>query len=178
MKKNTDIVIGLQWGDEGKGKIVDLLLNKNKYDLVIRANGGNNAGHSIKIGNNEFVVHALPSGMLQNTINIIGPGCVVNAKAVVEELNSLKNFIKGKLVISDKVPLVLKRHIEADKQQELIKGSNSIGTTLRGIGPAYADLKNRNTVFAGDLLNIEKTIERFSYLKSEEKETLQTIYFI
>lgn len=173
MKKNTDIVIGLQWGDEGKGKIVDLLLNKNKYDLVIRANGGNNAGHSIKIGNNEFVVHALPSGMLQNTINIIGPGCVVNAKAVVEELNSLKNFIKGKLVISDKVPLVLKRHIEADKQQELIKGSNSIGTTLRGIGPAYADLKNRNTVFAGDLLNIEKTIERFSYLKSEEKESLR-----
>ena len=173
MKKNTDIVIGLQWGDEGKGKIVDLLLNKNKYDLVIRANGGNNAGHSIKVGNNEFAVHALPSGMLQDTINIIGPGCVVNAKAIVEELNSLKEFLKGTLVISDRAPLVLKRHIEEDKQQELMKGSNSIGTTLRGIGPAYADLKNRNTVFAGDLKNIEKTMERFNYLDPKEKESLR-----
>jgi len=173
MKKNTDLVIGLQWGDEGKGKIVDLLLSKNKYDIVIRANGGNNAGHSIKVGDNEFAVHSLPSGMLQDTVNIIGPGCVVNPEAIIEEIKSLGSFLKGTLIISDKCPLILRKHIEEDKAQEILKGVNSIGTTLKGIGPAYADLKNRTAVFAGDLNNIEKAMLKFQYLNEKEISQLR-----
>lgn len=169
MKKNTDIVIGLQWGDEGKGKIVDLLLSKNKYDLVIRANGGNNAGHSIKVGEKEFAVHSLPSGMLQDCVNIIGPGCVVNANAIKAELASLGEYAKGTLVIADNTPLILKKHIREDIEKESLRKNHSIGTTLKGIGPAYAALKNREAIFAGDLLDIDKTIEKFSYLPDRDK---------
>jgi len=173
MQKNTDIVIGLQWGDEGKGKIVDLLLSQNNYDVVIRANGGNNAGHSIKINGKEFAVHSLPSGMFQKTINIIGPGCVVNANAIIKEISTLGNYIQGELIISDKCPLILKKHIDLDKQQEKEKGSSSIGTTLKGIGPAYADLKYRTAIFAGDLLDLDNLKNRFSYLTDIEYKNLE-----
>ena len=173
MQKNTDIVIGLQWGDEGKGKIVDLLVSKKKYDIVIRANGGNNAGHSISSNGQTFAVHALPSGIFQKCKNIIGPGCVVNPKAVYEELSGLKEYIKGELIISDRAPLVLQKHIDEDKEVEEKKGKNSIGTTLRGIGPAYASLKNRTALFAGDLLNIKEAMKRFEFLSVEEQDDLK-----
>jgi len=171
--KNTDVVIGLQLGDEGKGKIVDLLVSKNNYDVVIRANGGNNAGHSISANGKTFAVHAVPSGIFQKCKNIIGPGCVVSPKAVVKELNSLAEYVKGELIISDRTPLVLQKHIDEDIKMEKKKGKNSIGTTLRGIGPAYASLKNRTALFAGDLLNIDKAMKRFTFLSKKEQEELR-----
>ncbi len=171
--KNTDVVIGLQWGDEGKGKIVDLLVSKNNYNVVIRANGGNNAGHSISANGKTFAVHAIPSGIFQKCKNIIGPGCVVNPKAVVKELNSIREYVKGELIISDRAPLVLQKHIDEDMETEDKKGKNSIGTTLRGIGPAYAALKNRTALFAGDLLNIDKAMKRFTFLPKAEQQSLK-----
>jgi len=171
--KNTDIVIGLQWGDEGKGKIVDLLVSKNNYDVVIRGNGGNNAGHSISANGKTFAVHAIPSGIFQKCVNIIGPGCVVNPKAVVKELENLGKYVVGELIISDRAPLVLQKHIDEDKEMEIKKGKNSIGTTLRGIGPAYASLKNRTALFAGDLLNIKEAMKRFDFLPKKERKALK-----
>jgi len=170
--KKIDLVVGLQWGDEGKGKIVDLLISRNKYDVVMRGNGGNNAGHSISFNDKTFSVHSLPSGILQECINIIGPGCVVNPKAIVSELDNLGDYVSGELVISDRCPLILEKHIIEDKKLEDKKAHNSVGTTLKGIGPAYAALKNRTAVFAGDLLDIEKTLKRFDFLETEEKESL------
>jgi len=171
--KTTDIVIGLQWGDEGKGKIVDLLVSKNNYDIVIRGNGGNNAGHSISSNGKTFAVHSLPSGIFQKCKNIIGPGCVVNPEAVNEEMKNLKEHIQGELIISDRTPLVLKKHILEDQEVEKKKGKNSIGTTLRGIGPAYASLKNRTALFAGDLLNIKDAMKRFEFLSKDEQKELK-----
>ena len=170
---NVDVVVGLQWGDEGKGKIVDLLVSENNYDIVIRGNGGNNAGHSISANGKTYAVHAIPSGIFQDCVNIIGPGCVVNPVAINEELTKLKDNVKGKLVISDRAPLVLSKHIKEDNELEDKKGSNSIGTTLRGIGPAYASLKNRTALFAGDLLDIEKALTRFTFLSKKEQKELR-----
>ena len=171
--KTTDIVIGLQWGDEGKGKIVDLLVSKNNYDIVIRGNGGDNAGHSISSNGKTFSVHSLPSGIFQKCKNIIGPGCVVNPKSVDKELKKLKEHIKGELIISDRTPLILQKHIDEDREMEEKKGKNSIGTTLRGIGPAYASLKNRTALFAGDLLNIDEAMKRFEFLSKKEQKELK-----
>jgi len=175
----TDIVIGLQWGDEGKGKIVDMIAQN--YNAIIRANGGNNAGHSISIGNKEYAVHILPSGVLQkNKLNIIAPGCVVNPQAVVEEIETLKEDFVGNLLISNRCPLILKQHIIQDIENEKKLANNSIGTTLKGIGPSYASLKNRDVVFAGDLLNINKALLRFSHLDknilSNLKNELEVAY--
>ena len=171
--KKADIVIGLQWGDEGKGKIVDLLVSKNNYDVVIRGNGGNNARHLISSNGKTFELHSLPSGIFQKCKNIIGPGCVVNPKAVTKELDDLKEYIKGELIISDRTPLILKKHIDEDIEAERKKGKNSIGTTLRGIGPAYASLKNRTAIFTGDLLNIDEAMKRFEFLPKEEQQELK-----
>lgn len=167
----ADIIIGMQWGDEGKGKIVDLMAHQ--YDAVVRANGGNNAGHSIAIGDKSFAVHALPSGVLQeDKINIIGSGCVVNPNAVVKEIQKLGEDFKGKLYISNRAPIVLNKYIEEDKEREERKGSNAIGTTLRGIGPTYAGLKNREAFLVGDLLDIEKALNKYT-LSDDEKSSLR-----
>lgn len=163
----ADIIVGMQWGDEGKGKIVDLMAEK--YEAVVRANGGNNAGHSISVGNKSFAVHALPSGVLQkDKVNIIGAGCVVNPNAVIQEINKLGEDFKGKLFISNRSPLVLKKYIEEDKEREQKKGDCAIGTTLRGIGPTYAALKNREVFLVGDLLDIETALKKYNLTEDEE----------
>jgi len=163
----ADVVVGLQWGDEGKGKIVDIIAPT--YDAVIRANGGNNAGHSISANGKEYAVHILPSGVLQkDKLNIIASGCVVDPNAVIKEIETLGEDFKGNLLISERCPLILKQHIEKDKDLESKKGDNAIGTTLKGIGPAYAALKNRTVIFAGDLLDIENALKRFAYLEEQE----------
>lgn len=157
----ADVIVGMQWGDEGKGKIVDLIADN--YKAVVRANGGNNAGHSISVNGKNFAVHSLPSGVLQEgIINLIGAGCVVNPKAIVQEINKLGEDFKGTLKISDRCPLVLSKYIEEDIRKEKEKGDKSIGTTLRGIGPTYAGLKNREAFLVGDLLNIERALDRYS----------------
>ena len=130
-------VIGMEWGDEGKGKIIDFLAEK--ADVVARFNGGNNAGHTIEVGNNKLVVHLVPSGVMhKNKLKIIGNGLVVDPKVLV---NEIKNLEKSKiqitpenLVISDNAHVILPNHIEEDK-----KIGGKIGTTARGIGPAYTD---------------------------------------
>src|SRR3989344_2473465 len=130
-------VIGMEWGDEGKGKIIDFLAEK--ADVVARFNGGNNAGHTIEVGNNKLVVHLVPSGvMYKDKIKIIGNGLVVDPKVLIGEIKNLeKNRIKitpENLVVSENAHVILPRHIEEDKR---IGGK--IGTTARGIGPAYTD---------------------------------------
>ncbi len=130
-------VIGMEWGDEGKGKIIDFLADK--ADVVARFNGGNNAGHTIEVGNNKLVVHLVPSGvMYENKLKIIGNGLVVDPKVLVYEIKNLeKNKIQispENLVVSENVHVILPRHIEEDK-----KIGGKIGTTARGIGPAYTD---------------------------------------
>lgn len=172
MSIQADVVVGLQWGDEGKGKIVDIIAPN--YDAIIRANGGDNAGHSISANGKEYAVHILPSGVLQkDKLNIISAGCVVNPISVVKEIKTLGEDFVGNLLISERCPLILQQHIQKDKDLEAKKGDNAIGTTLKGIGPAYAALKNRTAVFAGDLLNIDGAMTRFTYLEVEEQEALK-----
>ncbi len=130
-------VIGIEWGDEGKGKIVDFLAQK--ADFVARFNGGNNAGHTIEVGNEKIVLHLVPSGVLnKNTINVIGNGLVVDPKTLLSEIGMLeKAGIKANqnnLVVSDNAHVILPYHIEEDR-----KAGGKIGTTARGIGPAYTD---------------------------------------
>src|SRR3989338_28885 len=130
-------VIGMEWGDEGKGKIIDFLAEK--ADVVARFNGGNNAGHTIEVGDNKLVVHIVPSGvMYKNKLKVIGNGLVVNPKVLVQEIKKLgKNKIQiapENLVVSENAHIILPYHIEEDK-----RGGGKIGTTARGIGPAYTE---------------------------------------
>ena len=152
----VDLIVGLQWGDEGKGKIVDLVA-KN-YDIVIRSQGGHNAGHTVVVDGKKYALHLLPSGVLnKNAVNIIANGVVVYPKQLIKEIKNFKNL---KLLISDKAHMILKHHIEIDEAREKLRGKNAIGTTKRGIGPAYADKVTRIGVRMGDLLDIDKLLEK------------------
>lgn len=154
----VDLIVGLQWGDEGKGKIVDLVA-KN-YDIVIRSQGGHNAGHTVVVDGKKYALHLLPSGVLnKNAVNIIANGVVVYPKQLIKEI---KNFKDLKLLISDKAHMILKHHIEIDEAREKLRGKNAIGTTKRGIGPAYADKVTRIGVRMGDLLDIDKLLEKLN----------------
>jgi len=154
-----DLIVGLQWGDEGKGKIVDLVA-KN-YDIVIRSQGGHNAGHTVVVDGKKYALHLLPSGVLnKNAINVIGNGVVVYPPQLIKELNNFTEDIKNKLLISDKAHMILAHHIAIDQAREKLRGKNAIGTTGRGIGPAYADKIARVGVRMGELKNIEKLLEK------------------
>ncbi len=149
-------VIGAQWGDEGKGKIVDWL--SNKADIVVRFQGGNNAGHTIVIKKKKIALSLLPSGVLRKgKVAIIGNGVVVNPYALISEIKKIKQSgiaINSKnLVISENVTLILKLHRQIDQLREERKGVNKIGTTGRGIGPAYEDKIGRRAIRLGDLKN-------------------------
>ena len=135
MVEYVDICVGLAWGDEGKGKIVSHL-TKN-YDYVCRWNGGDNAGHTIYVDNKKYSTHLIPSGVFHGIKSIIGPGCVVNIKSFLNEINYLKNngFNTNLIKISSKAHIVSDEHIYEDKE----KYKNKIGTTARGIGPCYTD---------------------------------------
>ncbi len=149
-------VIGAQWGDEGKGKIVDWL--SSRADIVVRFQGGNNAGHTIVINKKKISLSLLPSGVLRkNKIAIIGNGVVVNASALIQEINKItKSGIKistKNLIISENACLILNLHKKIDQLRENIKGKNKIGTTGRGIGPAYEDKVGRRAIKIHDLKN-------------------------
>ncbi|MBI9009266.1 MAG: adenylosuccinate synthase [Tenericutes bacterium] len=153
------VVVGTQWGDEGKGKITDYLATK--ADVVVRSQGGNNAGHTILFNNKKYALHLIPSGIFNpNIVNIMANGMVINPKALLVELEMLKN--KGitdfKLFISNRAHVVMPYHIELDEVYEKLKGENKVGTTKRGIGPAYADKVNRIGIRIVDLLN-KKTLK-------------------
>jgi adenylosuccinate synthase len=158
----VDLIVGLQWGDEGKGKIVDLVA-KN-YDIVIRSQGGHNAGHTVVVDGKKYALHLLPSGVLNpNATNVIGNGVVVYPPQLIKEIKNFDHNIKEKLLISDKAHMILDHHIAIDKAREKLRGKNAIGTTGRGIGPAYADKIARVGVRMGELKNIPKLLEKLTH---------------
>ncbi|MEA3352260.1 MAG: adenylosuccinate synthase [Campylobacterota bacterium] len=150
----ADVIVGIQWGDEGKGKIVDKLAQE--YDMVCRSQGGHNAGHTIWVDGVRYALHLIPSGILNpKAINVIGNGVVVNPESIIKEMEQFEN-LEGRLFISDKAHLNLPYHSLIDQAREKLKGDNAIGTTGKGIGPAYADKINRIGQRAEALLNPEK----------------------
>ncbi|MEI6312468.1 MAG: adenylosuccinate synthase [Bacteroidota bacterium] len=164
----VDVLLGLQWGDEGKGKIVDVLANQ--YDMVARFQGGPNAGHTLVIGGKKMVLHTIPSGVFHDRpINLIGNGVVINPvtlKAEIENLESVGIQIKKQLYISKKASLILPTHKILDAASEAQKGSSKIGSTLRGIGPTYMDKTGRNGIRVGDILSADF---KSTYSKLKEK---------
>lgn len=149
----ADLIVGIQWGDEGKGKIVDML--SQNYDLVCRSGGGHNAGHTIWVNGVKYALHLVPSGILHpNIINIIGNGVVVNPEVLIKEMAQFEN-LKGRFYISDRAHLNLAYHSLIDQAKERLKGDKAIGTTGKGIGPAYADKISRTGHRVGELLDPE-----------------------
>lgn len=163
----ADLIVGVQWGDEGKGKIVDML--SENYDYVCRTGGGHNAGHTIILNGEKYALHLVPSGVLhKNIINIIGNGVVVNPDALITEMAQF-DHLEGRLFISDRAHLNLGYHSLLDKAQENLSGTSAIGTTGKGIGPAYADKISRVGHRVGELLNPEKlSIDLFNYFNSHK----------
>src|SRR5216110_2174627 len=163
------ILVGAQWGDEGKGKIIDVLTEE--ADVVVRTQGGNNAGHTVHIKGQKYVLHLVPSGILRKGKKcVIGNGVVVDPIGLVSEIEGLRKLgIKpeGNLFLSETAHLVFPYHRELDTQRELLKGKNKIGTTKRGIGPAYGDKAARTGLRVIDLVNA-KRFER--QLKAKIKE--------
>lgn len=149
----VDVLLGLQWGDEGKGKIVDVLTPK--YDIIARFQGGPNAGHTLEFEGLKHVLHTIPSGIFhENVINLIGNGVVIDPVVFQKELEKLAPFkinIKERLVLSKKAHLILPSHRLLDAASETAKGKNKIGSTLKGIGPTYMDKTGRNGLRVGDI---------------------------
>ncbi|MXO33666.1 adenylosuccinate synthase [Apibacter sp. B3889] len=163
---STYVVVGLQWGDEGKGKITDVLAEKSDY--VVRYQGGNNAGHTVYVGEDKFVLHLLPSGVLQCKGKcIIGNGVVVNPEAFFNEIEQIekRGLNTDHVFISSRAHIIMPYHILLDTYREEFAGSSQIGTTKRGIGPCYEDKISRTGIRAIDLLNPE-------VLKTKIKENL------
>ena len=155
------VVIGAQWGDEGKGKITDYLAEN--ADVVVRYQGGNNAGHTVETDDEQYKLHLIPSGILyKNTINIIGDGVVIDPQALFEEINYLKD--KGvsvhNLIISDRAHIIMPYHKVIDSLSERDRGKSDIGTTGKGIGPCYTDKFERSGIRVCDLLKKDVFIER------------------
>ncbi len=153
----VDVVLGLQWGDEGKGKVVDVLTPA--YKVVCRFQGGPNAGHSLHFGSESFVLHTVPSGIFrQGVMNIIGNGVVIDPVILMEEIKQIEAIssdITNSLIISKRAQLILPTHRMLDAASEAAKGKSKIGSTLKGIGPAYMDKTGRNGLRVGDLLSPE-----------------------
>jgi len=153
MKGKVDVLLGTSFGDEGKGKIVDYLTPQ--YDIVCRFQGGNNAGHTICFNGEKYVLHLIPSGIFNdNCINIIGNGVVIDPIELLKEIKMLENQgidVKSRLYISKKAHLILPSHKLLDKASEESKGESKIGSTLKGIGPAYTDKVSRNGIRVGDI---------------------------
>jgi adenylosuccinate synthase len=152
---SNTILVGAQWGDEGKGKIIDVLTEQ--ADVVVRTQGGNNAGHTVFLGKQKYVLHLIPSGILRKDKTcVIGNGVVIDPVGLVQEIDGLlklKVNVDGNLFISETAHLVLPYHRELDEQREILKGKNKIGTTKRGIGPAYGDKAARTGLRMIDLVN-------------------------
>src|ERR1700744_4935737 len=169
------ILVGAQWGDEGKGKIIDVLTEE--ADVVVRTQGGNNAGHTVFVGPQKYVLHLIPSGILRKGKTcVIGNGVVVDPVSLVTEIDGLlkmKVNVNGNLFISETAHLVLPYHRELDSQRELLKGKNKIGTTKRGIGPAYGDKAARTGLRMIDLINPERFETQLKFKIKENNEVLK-----
>ena len=172
-------VVGLQWGDEGKGKVVDILAEK--ADIVVRYNGGANAGHTVTVGDSRFALHLLPSGSVRpNTICVIANGVVVDPQVLLEEIETLarKNIaLKGRLFISENAHLVLDYHKREDQLSEESLGKNKLGTTVRGIGPCYADKVGRNhAVRVADLRDPEALRAKLQTIVEHKNKIFAAVY--
>jgi len=149
------ILVGTQWGDEGKGKIIDMITQD--VDYVVRFQGGNNAGHTVVVDGRQFILHLVPSGILhEDKICVIGNGVVVDPEVLIEEIKSLKKKgikVDTNLLISDQAHIIFPYHKMMDKLREAQKGKGKIGTTGRGIGPCYTDKASRCGIRLADLFN-------------------------
>ena len=173
----VDVLLGLQWGDEGKGKIVDVLTPK--YDLVCRFQGGPNAGHTLEFDGQKYVLRSIPSGIFQgNKVNVIGNGVVLDPalfKAEVDQLMASGHPLTERLLISRKAHLILPTHRLLDAANEASKGAGKIGTTGKGIGPTYTDKVSRNGLRVGDIeLNFEA---KYAEAKAKHETLLKQANF-
>jgi adenylosuccinate synthase len=177
MAKNV-VVLGTQWGDEGKGKIVDLLTDKASY--VVRYQGGHNAGHTLVIDGEKTVLHLIPSGILRANVKcVIGNGVVLSPEAFLKEMTMLEQRgvpVKERLLVSEACPLILPFHVALDVAREAARGDKKIGTTGRGIGPAYEDKVARRGLRIGDLFNPELFAEKLKVLMELHNFTLTQYY--
>jgi adenylosuccinate synthase len=180
----VDVLLGLQWGDEGKGKLVDFITPN--YDIIARFQGGANAGHTLIFDDKKYVLHLIPSGIFRdNCINIIGSGVVIDPIALVDEIKTLENIgvdVRSKLKISNKAHLILPTHRVLDKVSELDKGEAKIGSTLKGIGPTYMDKTGRNGIRIGDISGDLKTKynslkEKHYLIMDRHLKVLQELYY-
>jgi adenylosuccinate synthase len=173
-----DVLLGLQWGDEGKGKIVDVLASK--YNVIARFQGGPNAGHSLEFNDIKHVLHTIPSGVFRaDTINIIGNGVVIDPVIFMEEINELKEMnidITKNLYISKRAHLILPSHRILDAASEAAKGKTKIGSTLKGIGPTYMDKTGRNGLRIGDIIN-PGFKEKYTFLTNKHKDLINQYKF-
>ena len=173
----TSMVIGTQWGDEGKGKIVDYLAEQ--ADVVVRSQGGNNAGHTVVVDDVAFALRLLPSGILyDNKINVVGTGTVIDPKVILAEIENLESQGKSAktLQISNRAHVILPYHNRLDEAEEASKGALSIGTTKNGIGPCYADKVNRIGIRICDLMNEEVFKEKLAYNVKIKNRILRDVY--
>lgn len=171
------VVVGTQWGDEGKGKITDFL--SADAEVIARYQGGDNAGHTIVIDDKKFKLHLIPSGIFfKEKISVIGNGVVVNPKSLVNELDYLhkEGITTDNLRISDRAHVILPYHIKLDQLQEDAKGDNKIGTTIKGIGPAYMDKAARVGIRIADLLDKDVFAERLKINLAEKNKLFNKIY--
>ena len=168
-------VIGTQWGDEGKGKMIDFL--GKRLDYVIRFHGGNNAGHTIVVGDKKYIFHLLPSGAVSGANCIIGPGVVIDPEVLLEELAILReNGVDLNIFISEKAHLILPYHVKLDALMEGDRGDLKIGTTRRGIGPCYTDKVTRSGIRAIDLLDFDRFKEKLKRNLQEKNLLFEKIY--
>ena len=173
------VILGLQWGDEGKGKIVDYFAPN--YDVVARFQGGPNAGHTLYVDGKKVVLHQIPSGIFhQHTTNIIGNGVVLDPVTLKKECDIVASFgidVRKNLFISERTNIIVPTHRALDKASELQKGESKIGSTLKGIGPAYMDKTGRNAIRTGDLLDKHFT-SQYIKLRLKHQKLLDNFHFI
>ncbi|MBK7291224.1 MAG: adenylosuccinate synthase [Chitinophagaceae bacterium] len=174
----VDVILGLQWGDEGKGKIVDFFAKD--YDVVARFQGGPNAGHTLYVNDKKVVLHQIPSGVFhQGIINLIGNGVVLDPITLKKECDTVASFgvdLKKNLFIAERTHLIIPTHRALDKAAELAKGNEKIGSTLKGIGPTYMDKTGRNGLRVGDLLDKDFK-SHYNKLKAKHQQLLDNYNF-
>ena len=174
----VDVILGLQWGDEGKGKIVDYFAPQ--YDVIARFQGGPNAGHTLYVDGKKIVLHQIPSGIFhQNTINLIGNGVVLDPVTLKRECETVANFgidVKQNLFIAERTNLIVPTHRALDRASELSKGEGKIGSTLKGIGPAYMDKTGRNALRVGDILT-KSFVTDYIKLRLKHQKILDSHHF-
>ncbi|HWZ85808.1 MAG TPA: adenylosuccinate synthase [Thermoanaerobaculia bacterium] len=169
-------VLGGQWGDEGKGKVVDLLANR--FEVVARYHGGHNAGHTVKFGNQHFALHLLPAGIIRGRTGVIGPGVVVDLEALLTEIDAVRAAgvtVGRNLLLSDRATVILPYHRLLDAARENAAGAAKIGTTLRGIGPAYESVAARHAVRVAELFRPETLAARVAAVHAETGALLRAL---